>query len=225
VTPDPDIDAAVTQLMDGSQLPLPPEQWQAVKEHYATPPRVYHDLRHVADVVRHYDDVAAHVGWRQPAEVWLAALYHDAIYVAGRSDNEARSAALAMAEITRWLPDAGIDAARVLHLIELTARHGTLDIGDVDGEAGLFLDCDMAILAAPADEFDAYDRAIAEEYRGAVDDADFRAGRRRFLGHLLRRQRIYLSDHFHQRWDAAARANLGRVLAVEPNLRDPASER
>lgn len=221
MTPGPDIDVAITRLVEGSPLPLPPGQWQSLKERYATPPRAYHNLRHVADVLRHYHHVGEHVGWRQPAEVWLAALYHDAIYEAGRRDNEARSAGFATAEIARWLPDAGVDAAQVAQLIELTARHGALDIGDVDGEAALFLDCDMAILAAPADEFDAYDRAIAEEYRGVIDDAEFRAGRRRFLEDLLGSERIYLSDHFHERWDAAARANLVRALAIGQDRRRP----
>jgi predicted metal-dependent HD superfamily phosphohydrolase len=213
VTTRSDIDSALAALMQGSQLPLPPGQWQALREHYATPPRAYHNLRHVADVLRHCEHVAAHVGWRQPAEVWVAALYHDAIYDAGRSDNEARSAALATAEIAHWLPHLRVDTARVAQLIELTAHHGALDIGDVDGEAGLSLDCDMAILSAPADAFDAYDRAVAEEYGGHVAVEVFRAGRRRFLAGLLARERIYLSPHFHERWDALARTNLRRALA------------
>ena len=57
------------------------------------------------EVLRHYDAVAAGPGWAQPAEVRLAVLYHDAIYEAGRRDNEARSAELAVAHIARWLPD------------------------------------------------------------------------------------------------------------------------
>lgn len=179
---------------------------------YAVPPRAYHNFRHVQAVLQHCQAVADGPGWQQPREVQLAALYHDAIYQAGRSDNETRSAELARVAIARWLPDAGIDVARVVQLIELTARHGALRAGDIDAEAALFLDCDMAILGAPAAVFDAYDRGIAEEYAGHVPGFLFRLNRRRFLKQLLLAPRIFLSEFFHQQLDPAARANLRRRI-------------
>jgi predicted metal-dependent HD superfamily phosphohydrolase len=39
----------------------------------------------------------------------------------------------------------------------------------------------------------------------------FRRKRRQFLKDLLQRERIYLSEFFHARLDAAARANLRRA--------------
>ncbi|MCD7097370.1 hypothetical protein [Stenotrophomonas sp. MMGLT7] len=197
--------------MPPAPVELPPQQWQAIRDAYATPPRVYHHFGHVQALLRHFGEVAQGPGWNRPREVWLAMLYHDAIYQAGRPDNEARSAQLARRHIEQWLPDAGVDAARVVQLIELTARHGALQPADVDAEAALFLDCDMAILAAPAPVFDAYDRGIAREYAGHVPALLFRINRRRFLRGLLDAPRIFLSDWFHQRCDAAARANLRRV--------------
>lgn len=201
-------------------LQIPDGQRFALEAAYATPPRAYHDFGHVRSVLRHYDEVAAGPGWMQPVEVHLAVLYHDAIYEAGRSDNEARSAQLARDHIAQWLPDAGIDAGRVAFLIELTARHGQLGPTDLDDDvhpkdARRFLDCDMAILGAPAAEFDAYDRGIADEYRGHVPGWLFKRNRRRFLRALLGHERIFLSDFFHERLDAAARANLRRVLEAD----------
>jgi predicted metal-dependent HD superfamily phosphohydrolase len=187
-------------------------QQAALEEAYAKPPRAYHHFGHVGDVLRHYHEVEAGPGWEQPREVWLAVMYHDAVYEPGNRDNEARSAALALEHIGRWMPDAGLDAARVAALIELTARHGTLAQGEVDRDAALFLDCDMAILGAGSAAFDAYDRAIAAEYRGHVPGWLFRLNRRRFLKALLQRERIYLSDFFHARLDAQARRNLRRTI-------------
>src|SRR5690606_22910677 len=131
-------------------------------------------------------------GWTRPGEAWLAALYHDAVHVPGRGDNEARSAALAREAIARWLPDAGLDAGHVARLVLLTAKHGTLAPADLGHDALAadrrnFLDCDMAILGAPPAVFDAYDAAIAEEYRGVVPGWLYRFRRRRFLAGLLRR--------------------------------------
>ena len=70
----------------------------------------------------------------------------------------------------------------------------------------------MAILGAEPRAFDAYDRGIAEEYRGHIPGFLFRLNRKRFLKGLLARERIYLSDWFHQRYDAQARANLRRAI-------------
>lgn len=187
---------------------------------YATPPRAYHGFDHVREVLHQYDVVAAGPGWAQPREVALAILYHDAIYEAGRSDNESRSAALAAEGIARWMPGAGIDIARVVELIELTARHGTHAPGDFPADAigddtRRFLDCDMAILGADADRFDAYDRGITAEYREHVPGWLFRINRKRFLKALLGRERIYLSDFFHARLDAQARANLRRAITTK----------
>jgi len=198
--------------MDFAPVPLAPAQWQALEAAYATPPRAYHHFGHVRAVLQHCQQVADGPGWQQPAEVYLAVLYHDAVYQAGRKDNEARSAQLAVQAIADVPALAQLDAARVEQLIMLTARHGALGPDEVDAEAALFLDCDMAILGAPAEVFDAYDRGVAEEYRGVVPGFLYRAGRRRFLQGLLRAPRIFLSDFFHARLDAAARANLRRHL-------------
>ena len=192
-------------------FPLPPGQLAELKAAHAQPPRAYHNLGHVQALLHHFRDVAAGPGWRQPREVALAMLYHDAIYEAGRGDNEARSAQLAREAIARWLPDAGIDAERVAELIALTAHHGSLRGDELDADAALFLDSDMAILGAPPEVFDAYDRGIAEEYRGKVPGFLFRLNRRRFLKGVLAQPRIFFSDFFHQRCDAQARANLRRV--------------
>lgn len=200
--------------MDFAPLTLAPAHWQALQDAYATPPRAYHHFGHVRAVLQHCQTVAEGPGWQQPAEVYLAALYHDAVYQAGRKDNEAKSAALALQAIAAAPELALVDAGRVEQLILLTARHGELGPADVDAEAALFLDCDMAILAAPEAVFSAYDRGVAEEYKGVVPSFLYRAGRRRFLQGLLRAPRIFLSDFFDQRLDAAARANLRRQLGA-----------
>ena len=105
-------------------IPLPAGMFDALRAAYATPPRAYHHFGHVEALLGHFDEVATGPGWAHPREVWLAMLYHDAVYQPGRRDNEARSAQLAAEGIARWLPDAGLDAAQVVDLIELTARHG-----------------------------------------------------------------------------------------------------
>lgn len=226
--------SAVAHPLDDIPLPfaLPAEQRAALIAAYAEPPRAYHHIGHVIEVMRHYVDVADGPGWRRPREVAWAMLYHDAVYRPGRKDNEAASARLARAHLERWPPAAENggaseppDHARVVALIELTARHGVLRREDLIDEARAtletaadiddtlhFLDCDMAILGAPAPRFDAYDRAIAEEYR-AVPRWLYRRKRRQFFRMLLGSERIFLSDFFRDRLEADARRNLERTLA------------
>ncbi|WP_101926951.1 MULTISPECIES: HD domain-containing protein [Luteimonas] len=198
---------------------LPAPMRAALEAAYATPPRVYHNLAHVDALLQEFAVVAADTGWTQPVEVTLAILYHDAIYDARRQDNEARSAQLAADAIAQWMPQAGVDVARVVELIALTARHGALAPGDFgrtprDDDTRRFLDCDMAILGAPAAVFDAYDRGIAAEYRH-VPRWLFTLNRRKFLKQLLARERIYLDDGFHARLDAPARHNLRRAITTK----------
>ncbi len=209
-------------------LRLPDAQLDALRAAYAEPPRAYHHFGHVIAVARHYAEVAAGPGWRRPCEVWWALLYHDAVYVPGRGDNETRSAELARAHHARWGLSSVADAAgdpgqaqafdieRVAELIAWTARHGglrveTMPAGPERDDLLHFLDCDMAILAASPAEFDSYDRAIAEEYR-AVPRWIYRRRRRQFFRQLLALDRIYLSAFFHERLEADARRNLQQAL-------------
>jgi predicted metal-dependent HD superfamily phosphohydrolase len=188
-------------------LVLPGELAARLATAYSEPHRAYHTLAHIAEVLGWFDRVADDAGWQRPAEVYVAIVFHDAIYVPGAKDNEARSAAWARAS------GLAVDVDRVAALIELTARHGGLAPADVDAEAALFLDCDMAILGAEPAAFDAYDAQIAVEYQHVPRDA-YRAGRRAFLAAVAAKPRIFLSDYFHALLDAPARANLARVMAA-----------
>lgn len=192
-------------------MDLPEPLLDAAQIAYATPPRAYHSWSHVEDVLCRYEEVARGPGWEGPREVLLAVVFHDAVYVAGRKDNEEKSAELAAAQVERHLGEEQVDVARVTELIRLTARHGALAPSDVDPEAALFLDCDMAILGSEPALFAAYDEAIREEY-AAVPRELYDAGRHQFLRRLLEAPRIFLSDFFHARRDAQARENLRRAL-------------
>lgn len=185
-------------------LVLAPDVEAALAAAYAEPHRAYHTADHIAELLRWFDVVHEEVGWRAPADVYLAIVFHDAVYDPTRHDNEARSAALA-----RTLAGAGDTAVR---LIELTAQHGRLEPAALDHDAAHFLDSDVAILGAAPEAFDAYDAAIAREYAHVPRDA-YRAGRRAFLQAMLARERIFFSELFHARLEAAARANLARALA------------
>lgn len=195
---------------------VPATLWAEVLTAWSTPGRAYHDVSHLRAVLREWRRIDAHGGWLKPRETWLACAFHDAVYVPGtpHGQNERQSAELAVGAIARH-GLAAVDAARVAALIDLTARHGQLQPGDVDADAARFLDADMAILAADAEAYDRYEAGVAAEY-AHVPRPLYEAGRRAFLAGLLGRPRIFLSDDGHARLDAGARQNLRRALAQLP---------
>ena len=190
---------------------IPPACAAALVAAWSTPPRAYHSLAHLDAVLAEYRAAAARAPWRQPREVYWALCAHDAVYVAGARDNEARSADLADALAVAHLPP-DLDRAAVRAMILATARHGAIAGEALDDDTARMLDCDLAILGADAATFDAYDAALATEFAHVPADA-YRAGRRGFLAGLLAAPRIFCSADGHARLDAAARSNLSRAVA------------
>lgn len=186
---------------------LPDALEKALREAYSEPPRAYHHFGHVEEVLHLF----ASVPFEDPEATALAVLFHDAVYRPGHGDNEEQSALLSRRLIPEHLPALASRVPRVESLIRLTARHGHLDPNEVDSDAKLFLDCDMSILGASEERFDEYDRAIRIEH-AAVPDEAYQAGRAAFLTRLLEKDRIFLSELFHERLDDAARANIARAL-------------
>jgi predicted metal-dependent HD superfamily phosphohydrolase len=193
-----------------SRLELPFALPERVASHlamlYAGGARAYHDLSHVVEVLGHYRRVER---WDDRAPVALAILFHDAVYDARRSDNEARSATL-LANLARGTELEPL-GERARALVSMTARHGSIRPGDVDDDAARFLDCDLAIVGASAARYDAYEAAVAEEY-AHLPRLLYRRGRRAFLERLAARDRIFLTEAFHRAYDAAARKNLRRAI-------------
>jgi len=193
-------------------LTVAPDVERVLAAAYGEPHRTYHNATHIAEVLRWFDFVGDEAGWHDIIPVYLAIVFHDAVYDPARSDNEARSAQLA-----RELAHA---PERTAELILLTARHGSIEPDPTDADAGFFLDCDTAILGAPPAEFDAYDAAIAAEYRHLPASA-FRAGRCGFLARMLGRPCIFLTELFRSRLERPAQANLARALARYTDDRAP----
>jgi predicted metal-dependent HD superfamily phosphohydrolase len=171
---------------------------------YQEPHRRYHTLQHLDECFERLDEARALAGHIH--EVELALWFHDAVYDTRRQDNEAQSAMLARAEGARAeLPEAVL--ARVDALI-LATRH---DAAPATPDAALLVDVDLAILGAPIERFDEYERQVRAEYAW-VPAPLFRSKRREILEGFLSRPRIYGSEAFRARFEDAARANLSRSI-------------
>ncbi len=172
---------------------------------YQSDDRAYHNVGHLAamlDVLTDFGAPNAH------PELYVAVLYHDAIYDSRAKDNESASAALARRELSGL----GLDPSfvnRVDELIMMTRDH----VPPTDDEAAAWLvDADLAILAASPADYDAYARAIRAEYAW-VPEPDYRRGRAQVLTRFLARSPLFWVPAHQRDWEEAARANLARELA------------
>ena len=191
---------------------LEQEQQNTLKEYYQSPIRYYHSLHHIQEMFGHFCDVHALSLWTCPKEVYMALLYHDAIYEYGAKDNEEQSALVAERDIQRFQSGDGLNSAYVARLIRLTADHGSLKAPDLSSDEKLFLDCDMAIVGSSTERYQEYERQIQQEYTQIYIPLLYRMGRKRFLKKVLRSDRIFFSDLFHEKYDQQARINIKSAL-------------
>ena len=188
-------------------LGLPEAVVRRLRAAYGAEGRHYHDLTHVEACL----DLLATIpelDRRDRRLLGWALAFHDVVYDARRSDNEAKSADLAVAELeVLGVPPA--ELAEVARLIRLTTGH---DAPAGDDLGALMVSIDLAILGSAPSVYDAYAAAIRAEYAHVPEPA-YRAGRGRFLMRLLASATLFPDPELRARFEAAARRNLQRELA------------
>ncbi|MDP9239519.1 MAG: metal-dependent phosphohydrolase [Actinomycetota bacterium] len=172
---------------------------------YTESHRRYHTLGHLAAVLSTIDDLAACA--EAPDVVRLAAWYHDAVYDPQRTDNEERSAELAVNELSQ----AGVAPAAVIRVADLIRHTAGHDSPSGDHDAEVLCDADLRVLASPVPAYDEYVAAVRAEY-AHVPDAGWRAGRSAVLHGLLALPQLFRTPPARA-WEGAARDNLTRELA------------
>ncbi|QYJ02678.1 hypothetical protein KUV85_10035 [Nocardioides panacisoli] len=168
--------------------------------------RGYHDLAHLTAVLARLDELAAAGTAYDDLPVRLAAWFHDAVYD-GERDAEERSAAWAEEALPGLVDEATV--AEVARLVRVTEEHRPAE-DDANGCA--LSDADLAILAAPREQYDAYVAAVRTEYADLPDEV-FNRGRADVLRSLAEKPRLFHTAHATARWEAPARENLERELS------------
>ena len=177
--------------------------WQGLARRYGESGRAYHTLTHIGAmlaVVEEFADAAS-----DPLALRLAVWFHDAIYDARRTDNEAESARYA-AQVLQAAALPSSTVATVERLILATKTH---EAAPDDADSALLLDADLAILGAAPADYDHYAQAIREEYAWVPEDR-YREGRRKVLNSFLERPRLYHIPALFERLEQAAHENLRR---------------
>jgi predicted metal-dependent HD superfamily phosphohydrolase len=202
-------------------LPDQPEIGKDLLRRYAEPHRHYHTVNHLHHVLVMIDELAED---QDLFLVRLAAWFHDAVYAipTGQLSNEEASARLAI----RTLGRVGLeqeDLNQVARLVRLTETHVP---GARDPEGELLCDADLAILAAPPEEYARYVEQVRAEY-AAVPERAFLAGRLAVLTELADREitplaaeaggrsapaSIFRTAKGRRRLTSAARANVAAEM-------------
>jgi len=181
-------------------------------ERWGAPGRCYHNLRHLADVLRRVDELAEET--HEPDIVRLAAWYHGAVFDAARKVAYATqggeqtnvSAELARKQLTQLgMPVDTVE--RVAHLVDTLDRHKPVP-GDVD--SAVLNDADLAILAAEPQRYKAYMADVRAEY-AHIPLSDYLDARINVISKLLKRNALY-SSPMGAAWEEPARQNLDAEL-------------
>ena len=176
---------------------------------YDSPGRHYHAWSHIEACLAQY----ARFGFEHPRVVLLALLFHDAVYVPGRPDNEACSAEWADALIGKLTDLIAAERQEVVELIRHTASHHADTV--LSEDARKFIDIDLSVLGATESVYRGYAEGVRREYCPAVvSEAEFIAGRGAFLRKLLQAPHIFLTAQMRSEREAAARRNIASELAA-----------
>lgn len=182
----------------------------SLKARYGESQRAYHTWTHIEALLGHFENLAGHIH-NKTRFLW-ALYWHDAVYDPMRADNEAVSAELLRKQGKGLIPETALEEAAII--IEATAKHqlpASLT-GEALSDAAFFLDIDLSILATPDDTFDAYEEHIRFEY-SFVPIETYTAARASILKGFLAREHLYFTDHYREKWEEKARANLARSIA------------
>ncbi|MEO8334276.1 MAG: hypothetical protein ABI664_04855 [bacterium] len=202
----------MTQPLTAWLATLPPD-WMAgcnarafdvAQAAYSKPARHYHTWEHVVACVERLRTFPC----ANARLVFLALVFHDAIYVAGRTDNEQASATLARETLSPMCSVSASDLDAIERMILATRDHHGMS-GTLSADELVVLDLDLSMLGASREEYARYAQQIHDEYvPAATTDARFRIGRTEFLEQMLKLPHVFLTAEGRRRWDAAARANL-----------------
>ena len=166
--------------------------------------RRFHNLNHIGDCLRRFDEVASLLSDRDAVETSL--WFHDAVYVPSDANNERYSARLFLEQSKGSNP---VFRRRVCGLIMATRHQGIARSND----RRFIEDIDLAGFGAPWEVFMREGALLREEF-AALTDVQYHTGQVAFLQRLKQRPWFFSTDYFRERYEARAQDNLDGLLAL-----------
>jgi predicted metal-dependent HD superfamily phosphohydrolase len=178
--------------------------WREIEKRYNERGRYYHNLVHLENLYKELMEVKSLVKYWDV--ILFSLFYHDIIYNTLRQDNEGESALFAQ----NALRSLNVREEKVmLCYSQILATKG--HTVSTDNDTNLFTDADLSILGKDEVTYQSYARQIRKEY--AIYPAlIYNPGRKKVLSHFLAMDRIFKTDHFYSKYEAAARKNMAGEL-------------
>ena len=171
---------------------------------YTHKSRHYHNLSHLEQMLGLLNNCKEFiVDWDS---VLCALYYHDIIYKVPGSDNEEKSAQLAVER----LKSIGVSEkiiSKCYDWILATKNH----LPSTDNDCNLLLDADMAILGQSPDLYNTYRQNVRKEF-SIYPDLLYNPGRKKVLQSFLKMERIYHTPQFAL-FEKQARENIASELS------------
>lgn len=180
--------------------------WWELATHYNAKGRHYHTLQHLQNMYEQLQEVKTQLeDWDT---ILFSLFYHDIIYRATAKDNEEKSAELAK----KCLLQIAYPPKKIQQCVQQILATKTHIISP-DAHTNYFTDADLIILGADWPAYEAYTKAIRKEY-SVYPDLLYKPGRRKVLQHFLSMEKIYKTEFFHQKCEAAARENMDKEVQI-----------
>jgi predicted metal-dependent HD superfamily phosphohydrolase len=178
--------------------------WNEIEKSYSAPGRFYHNAGHLRHLTGELTQVKDQIAdWDT---IVLSVFYHDIVYNTRRQNNEEESAALARERLSSFgYPP--VKTASCEAQILATKGHGL----SKEADTNFFTDADLSILGADPASYKIYAGNIRKEY-SFYPNFLYNPGRRKVLRHFIAMDRIFKTESFYNRYEAAARENLREEL-------------
>lgn len=178
--------------------------WSEIEMSYSHTGRHYHNLAHLDNLLSELTPLKDEIeDWQV---IIFSIAYHDIVYNTLKSDNEEKSARLALERLST-LPVTALQRDKCCSQIIGTKGHSISE----DNDTNLFTDADLAILGSQSDRYKWYAKMIRKEYK-LYPDLVYKPGRGKVLEYFLSMPQIYKTASFHAKYEAQARVNLNEEL-------------
>jgi predicted metal-dependent HD superfamily phosphohydrolase len=177
--------------------------------------RHYHTLKHIADCFEEFEE--AKDLFTNPLLSKYVLATHDIVYIPGYKYNEAASKlrtmlishSLGLSDSDSTTVSCGIQATDYSTDEDTQSVLMSLDLLDNENfnDERLIRDIDLSILGQSKEKFTKYENNIRKEFC-LYDDTEYREGRLGFLKGILCQDKIYLTDHFYNKYEKSARENI-----------------
>jgi predicted metal-dependent HD superfamily phosphohydrolase len=177
--------------------------WNEIEKSYSKSDRHYHNVNHLESLL---NELTIHktkfASWDA---IVLAIAYHDIVYNTLKSNNEERSAEVAIKRLSS-ISCPGETIEKCGKLIHATKKHEPADY-----ETNLFTDADLSILGSDAETYNEYAKKIRREY-SIYPDIVYNPGRKKVLLHFLEMKTIFKTKEFSEKYELSAKANIQAEL-------------